>query len=465
MDINIRFSKEILLAVGIGVYLLALFAFKLIYSIPSPPLHASIPEQVHLSLGSKGEVVFAWSTRIKDDKCDVVLSSVLFQEGEFRSLMPDTENFLYSAVFKQIPEDIKSYSIVCYRGGLRATRTFRLELKPSNSLLLIGDLASLELAKGDPKYSSEPKPNILKALQNESDYSSIWHLGDIAYDLHSDEGLRGDIFMRDIEPLASLKPYMTIPGNHELFNEFSHYSHHFIMPGHRSQYYSLQMGHATILVINTELNKSNAKKYPQYNKYLKKALVAQVQWLNTELKRIDKLRHRVPWLVVMGHRPLYCSRNKYSEMITRVCVKQANEMRKMFELLFKKHHVDLYISGHLHLYERTLPVFMHRAQGNYSNNDDVFVDLEVPIHIVNGVAGNLEGRDIVFNVTDTPNNFTAVLSESLGYGRLTCHNASHLEYTQYSFGETQFDHDDDLLWQSRRVEDQFWLIKSENMRS
>lgn len=33
--------------------------------------------------------------------------------------------------------------------------------------------------------------------------------------LFQDDGTRGDLFMRQIEPIAAFVPYMTLPGNHE----------------------------------------------------------------------------------------------------------------------------------------------------------------------------------------------------------------------------------------------------------
>lgn len=44
-----------------------------------------------------------------------------------------------------------------------------------------------------------------------------------AYDLHTDNGGRGDEFMDMIEPIASRIPYMTAPGNHERRNLYNQY--------------------------------------------------------------------------------------------------------------------------------------------------------------------------------------------------------------------------------------------------
>lgn len=40
-------------------------------------------------------------------------------------------------------------------------------------------------------------------------------LGDLAYNLDTDQGNFGDEFMRQIEPAAAYLPYMTVVGNHE----------------------------------------------------------------------------------------------------------------------------------------------------------------------------------------------------------------------------------------------------------
>lgn len=58
----------------------------------------------------------------------------------------------------------------------------------------------------------------LARLQEEAQrriYDAIIHVGDFAYDMHSDNALVGDQFMRQVEPLAAYVPYMVCPGNHE----------------------------------------------------------------------------------------------------------------------------------------------------------------------------------------------------------------------------------------------------------
>lgn len=58
----------------------------------------------------------------------------------------------------------------------------------------------------------------LSYLQDEAQrghFDVILHVGDFAYDMDTNNALVGDEFMRQIQPLAALLPYMTCPGNHE----------------------------------------------------------------------------------------------------------------------------------------------------------------------------------------------------------------------------------------------------------
>lgn len=46
-------------------------------------------------------------------------------------------------------------------------------------------------------------------------YDTILHVGDIAYDMHDNEGRVADSFMRQVEPIAANVAYQTCVGNHE----------------------------------------------------------------------------------------------------------------------------------------------------------------------------------------------------------------------------------------------------------
>lgn len=57
------------------------------------------------------------------------------------------------------------------------------------------------------------------------------HVGDIAYDLHTDGGKVGDQYMNRVEPAVARIPFMVIDGNHEDDKKnFSNYKVRFDMP-------------------------------------------------------------------------------------------------------------------------------------------------------------------------------------------------------------------------------------------
>ncbi|KAJ7374452.1 hypothetical protein OS493_007558 [Desmophyllum pertusum] len=58
----------------------------------------------------------------------------------------------------------------------------------------------------------------LQYLEDEAkqgNFDVILHVGDFAYDMHTDNARVADKFMNQIQPIAARVPYMTCPGNHD----------------------------------------------------------------------------------------------------------------------------------------------------------------------------------------------------------------------------------------------------------
>lgn len=68
-----------------------------------------------------------------------------------------------------------------------------------------GDLG-LENGRSFPYLQAEAQLHVINA---------VLHAGDIAYNLDSDDGNVGDVFMRKLQAIAAYVPYMVAPGNHE----------------------------------------------------------------------------------------------------------------------------------------------------------------------------------------------------------------------------------------------------------
>ncbi|CAH3199436.1 unnamed protein product, partial [Porites evermanni] len=108
--------------------------------------------------------------------------------------------------------------------------------------------------------------------------------------------------MNQIQPIAAYLPYMTCPGNHEQAYNFSNYRSRFSMPGNSEGiFYSWNIGPAHIISISTEV-------YFFLN-YGLEQVVQQYDWLEKDLQEAASPKNRKlhPWIITMGHRPMYCS--------------------------------------------------------------------------------------------------------------------------------------------------------------
>ena len=134
-------------------------------------------------------------------------------------------------------------------------------------------------------------------------YDAAFHVGDLAYDLAAAGGSRGSRFLAAMEPLASRLPYMVVPGNHEAPHDFAHFRGLFRMPRRAASdnlFYSLDVGPVHVVVYNTE-----AFFWPgSFDAAYMRSMHA---WLDRDLAVANQARDRTPWVIVLGHRPLYCA--------------------------------------------------------------------------------------------------------------------------------------------------------------
>ena len=283
-----------------------------------------------------------------------------------------------------------------------------------------------------------------KTLQNQvklNKFDAILHLGDLAYDLDSFDGLVGDSWLRMIEPLTSTLPYMTLPGNHENWNNCSHYKNRFIMPYNEANqgtgyFYSFNLGRAHYVMINTELYLDGD---------LHNEARTQTNWLREDLEAANIHRKERPWIIILTHRNMYCSVNWNKDYRKNDdCGVSALAIRMHLEELINKFKVDLFFQAHVHQYERTQPIY--RDKSTYKGKDKhVYMNPASPIFVTNGNAGNIAGNND--QLSSTKALWSIVNDDTYGYGRLAVYNSSHLYYEQYDS-------------KNRRILDYFWIKKT-----
>jgi hypothetical protein len=149
----------------------------------------------------------------------------------------------------------------------------------------------------------------------------------------------------------------------------------------------------------------------------------QYQWVLNDLKSID--RKLTPWVIVITHCPWYNS-NKAHQNET-----QTIWMRKLFEPVFYKFKVNLVLTGHVHAYERTHPVYMDT------------IDPNGPTYIVIGNAGNNEGHASTYL---TQPKWSAYRNGTqYGYGLLIVKNSEQIEWKWFRNIDNKFIFQDSII--------------------
>uniref|UniRef100_A0A0G4FPE9 Purple acid phosphatase n=1 Tax=Chromera velia CCMP2878 TaxID=1169474 RepID=A0A0G4FPE9_9ALVE len=242
--------------------------------------------------------------------------------------------------------------------------------------------------------------------QTPSSAASVRHLANhqpdvvfLAGDLSYADGYywRWDSFGALFEPLASKVPVLTCPGNHEVGSgeQFQSYNIRWRMPHKHSgstsnTYWSREIGPIHLITLNS------------YSPTAPGSL--QYEWLQSALKRVE--RRRTPWLFVMFHAPFYCSNTGHIE--------ETRLMRKDLEKMLYDAGTDVVLSGHVHAYERTHPVF------------DYKVDNCGPTYIMIGDGGNREGAYLPWR--EPQPEWSAFREGSFGIGLMEVVNETHIKY-------------------------------------
>lgn len=274
---------------------------------------------------------------------------------------------------------------------------------------------------------------------------------------------------------VSLKvPYMILPGNHEAAcaefdgpgnvltaylnnnqtnstasksdltyfscppsqRNFTTFQHRFRMPGKESGgvgnfWYSFDYGLAHFVSLDSETDFANSPSYPfirdtkghgtavtpnqtystdagpfgtiANNDYTNNAAYEQIQWLQRDLAAVD--RSKTPWVIAMSHRPMYSS---------EVSGYQKN-IRAAFQQLLIDNHVDMYLAGHIHWYERNWPITLNGTVDSASivNNHTYTTNPgQSLVHITNGMAGNIESHSFLAE-GESSNTHADILSTTL----------------------------------------------------
>lgn len=258
-------------------------------------------------------------------------------------------------------------------------------------------------------------------------FDAVLHVGDMAYNMDTDNARVGDAFMNQIQQIAAYVPYMTAVGNHEQEYNFSNYKNRFTMPGEKTQgmFYSIDIGPVHFVMFSSE--------FYYFVQYGWTQIVEQYRWLEKDLAKANEPENRQkrPWIITMCHRPLYCSNSNDPEHCPNVenIIRIGLPILKAYSIedLLYKYGVDVHFQAHEHSYERMWPVYNLTVCNSSTSNP--YLNPRAPIHIVTGSAGC---QELVDPFEPIPHPWSAYHSMDYGFTRMKVYNSTHLYMEQTS---------------------------------
>ncbi|KAG1057141.1 hypothetical protein G6F46_001024 [Rhizopus delemar] len=187
-------------------------------------------------------------------------------------------------------------------------------------------------------------------------YDFVTIAGDQAYNMADFNGTKGDEYLNFMQDLFANVPYLGAVGNHEATYNFSHYKNRFdIVPFAESGFsnsmmYSINYKSLHLVSFSTEI----------YFEGSDEEIQTGINWLEADLAKANEQRDKRPWIIVMTHHPIYCSGNSEDCTTKAKTIRNGpgthNQTKGGIEEILLKYDVDIYMSGHVHNYERTYPV-------------------------------------------------------------------------------------------------------------
>lgn len=198
-------------------------------------------------------------------------------------------------------------------------------------------------------YDQKPIAELMGEMAEVVDPEFVLATGDI----HHFEGVQSvsdPLWMTNYELIYShpdlMIDWFPVCGNHEYRGntqaviDYSNVSRRWMMP---SFYYtkSFEEDGATVRVVwvdTTPMIDKYRKDTEDYPDASKRDYQRQLQWVDSVLTSATE-----DWVIVAGHHPIYADTDK-SE-------KERADMQKRLDTILRKHHVDMYICGHIHNFQ------------------------------------------------------------------------------------------------------------------
>jgi len=248
-------------------------------------------------------------------------------------------------------------------------------------------------------------------------------LGDIGYDIFSENGKRGEYCYNGWQSLHASWPFMVTPGNHERYKNYTFLNIRTRMPLYnktKNHYFSFNVGQMHIIALN----------YYFYNVEPEELREQMFEWMEADLKAANASRNERPWIIVTTHQPIYCSLNDPDDEHLKRCY-NFYERYTRFDEIYYKYRVDLVLQGHAHIWERMTPLYKNQTQ-NYQtwakdSQKNYIINPEAPVYTLESATGN----SYYMGHPGDLESYTMNIDSTLSYTTVTLVNGSSLKYEHF----------------------------------
>ena len=313
---------------------------------------------------------------ITDLKANTKYKYSIFAEKKNKREIIENDNNETEFSFKTFPDSKEARTQVLVLGdpGILSDKTMKSHVRKTQTKVIEG----LEAYKTQNKIS---------------DFDFILTLGDNAYHNGTDKEFQKGFFEPYSELLANT-PLLTCFGNHDsgLDRQFLSYSARsylyprgvyydiFSLPG-KEAYYSFEHGDAHFIVLDSfdsiwEDLKEDRSNYEEVWDETSTQKNSMLEWLKQDLDN-----NLSDWNIVIFHHPPFTEESEYKKQdIWRAWV------NSFVVPLIESKQVDLALSGHIHNYQRSFPVFSEEKE----NKKELLKPVEIKKHKKEFVENYLE---------------------------------------------------------------------------
>lgn len=353
--------------------------FILLFIFLSPLSAQKILRGPYLQLGTPSSIIIRWRTDMATNSRVVFGTSLAQKNNTVTDETLTTEHEV--TITGLIPNTLYYYGINAGVGGaiLAGNDYYFKTAAPAGSKQKIRIWAMGDMGDGSPNQKTV-RDAYLQSIRNDNRQTDVLLLlGDNAYAIGTDEEYQNNFFNIYQDYFLRNNVLWSVPGNHEYYSgaqnkreiayfqifNFPQNSEGGGVPSGSEMYYSFNYANVHFVALD-----SYGIEQDRFR--LSDTLGPQVEWLKKDLAA-----NRQPWTIVTFHHPPYTRNSHDSDAEQELTL-----IRQNLTPILERFKVDLVLSGHSHLYERSRPMRGH------TGTSDTFRD---NIHLSSLSSGRYDG--------------------------------------------------------------------------